>query len=253
VQKTGLDWKVAVNTAGLTKLAEKAQKKILGVEVAKGLAGDLSASYKEGTTRKKMEAVKTSFQKTQAFSLGRGLPLESDPAQWMDNWVKQVDGEAMPFRYALKSVCEHPALVDKKADCEKYRNTYCSAWLKKNDESVSCVEPRQSQCTFQSDCPQGYKCEERECVKEPRCRAILSQYEGVKWSIKYRLVYYGEKNRGYLLEVACRVRCAGKDWFKLWLWWLLCALDSCSSRLRLSRPHQQVGGLQRQFQLQRGL
>jgi hypothetical protein len=193
VQETGLDWKVAVNTAGLTQLAEKATKKILKVEVARGVAGDLTASYKRGTTRKKMEAVKTSFQQTKAFSLGRGLPLETDPAQWMENWVKQVDGEAMPFRYALKSVCEHPALVDKKADCEQYRNTYCPAWLKKNDPSVSCAEPQQSQCTFQSDCPQGYKCEERECVKEPRCRAIVSQYENMKKSLKYWNADYGKE------------------------------------------------------------
>lgn len=59
------------------------------------------------------------FSEKREFSLGRRMPNEGGAAEW----VKLVDGEPMPVRYGLESICEHPALASKKIHlCEVCSN-----------------------------------------------------------------------------------------------------------------------------------
>jgi len=82
----------------------------------------------------------------------------------------------MPARYGLTSICEHPALANKKYDCKKYAATYCSKYLGADSEEAMCAQPQEPQCTWDADCLPNHVCSNEVCVEEPPCYAKIFQY-----------------------------------------------------------------------------
>jgi hypothetical protein len=146
-------------TIGIPKVAKKT-----------GLAGGitLSASHETKKTEREVNEQSEFFKDRKEFSIGKRVPAEGGGEAWAD----AADGEPMPVRYTLVSICEHPEFVQsgKKHDCQKYQATYCTKHLTKMKEDVSCDPPQKKECLWDMDCEKNSECSSGgKCVPLPQC------------------------------------------------------------------------------------
>jgi len=169
------------------------------------ISGDVSKSYEktvkgvtlEGTLAVKADYTRTeetsesrefedAFKERKEFSLGKKLPPDGDVARW----AAAATGEAMPIRYNLTSMCEHPAMAAKKAKCEQYHKTFCPKFLAHADPEVRCDKEKKPQCLWDIDCLKHHVCSEGVCQKEPDCIVQIYPHACLNGSPKKYGPYY---------------------------------------------------------------
>jgi len=132
--------------------------------------GTVGVKYGEKKQEQSARDFASAFTETKEYSLGKKMPVGG-----AKEWVKLAEGEPMPARYGLVSICEHPAVAKKKSDCDKYSKTYCANYLGNADEEATCAEPDEPECTWDSDCLPYHHCSNQVCVEEPPCYAKIYQ------------------------------------------------------------------------------
>jgi len=147
-----------------------------GIKTLKGLdplslnaAVDVKHSSIKDTSQ--MEMFDSYFSEVKEFSLGRRLPNDGG----VEAWVKQIQGEPMPIRYDLTSICKHPAFTTKRGKCETYSNTYCTQHLAlSTGNGINCDPAEKTECTWDMDCLPDHRCgDEGACVQLPTCKLEL--------------------------------------------------------------------------------
>merc|ERR1712129_62685 len=103
--------------AEVTKKVEVNYKKMSKVKASVTVGAEYGEKSSQGISKNNEQL----FQEEKEYSLGKRLPADGS----VEDWIKDLDAEPMPTRYGLKSICNHPALAPKKADCEKYADSYC--------------------------------------------------------------------------------------------------------------------------------
>merc|ERR1712043_69239 len=84
--------------------------------------------------------------------------------------AKQVGGEAMPIRYDLKSICEHPAFnAQKRGDCKKYHGSYCEKHMVKLQEDIGCQKEQEKECLWDMECLPEHVCSDGSCFAKQSC------------------------------------------------------------------------------------
>jgi len=153
--KSNNKWSMEFRVCGLNK-----KKK--GVHLsACGQAG-----YSEKNSNEELRNFSSYFEQTKEFSLGRRMPSDSG----LQEWSQQVTEEPMPFRYDLKSLCEHPVFSSKKEECSRYRESYCVKHLVYTHRGLSCDRAQQQECTWDMDCLPRHRCTmEGRCLPYPSC------------------------------------------------------------------------------------
>lgn len=118
-------------------------------------------------------------------------------------WVKQIDGEPMPFRYGLKSICEHPAFASKKSQCEAAHKTFCTGHLAKaSEEPINCDPAAKVECTWDMDCLPHHSCTpEGTCEEAPVCNVEMYANPGFGGTKKVLgPVYYTDAPMGKVID-----------------------------------------------------
>merc|ERR1712187_875278 len=104
----------------------------------------VGASYGEKASEGIAKDNEHLFQEEKEYSLGMRLPADGS----VEDWITDLDAEPMPTRYGLESICNHPALAPKRADCEKYADSYCPKHLLKSEPRLSCEAPQEVECLW---------------------------------------------------------------------------------------------------------
>lgn len=184
-------------------VVEEMEKWSVGVEYTKGFdkgnkaaKGELSISqqtaYTESDSSKTFSNFSSKFKEKKEFSLGTKLPREGGAKAW----AAQSKGEAMPIRWALESLCEHPAWGSKKANCEKYHKTFCSNFLQRLDPDVRCdKQSKPPECAWDMDCHLRHVCHDSVCIKEPDCKVQI----GLKW---YGPYFWADAPQGRVVKLS---------------------------------------------------
>jgi hypothetical protein len=181
--------------AEVTKKIEIDYKKMSKVKAS----ATVGASYGEKSSQGISKEYEEVFQEEKEYSLGKRLPADGG----VEDWIKDLDSEPMPTRYGLKSICNHPALAPKKADCEKYADSYCPNHLVKSQPRVSCEAPQEVECLWDLDCLPYHKCTEANtCVQTPYCIVEIFSAPNLGGSRReYGPVYYEENPEGKVMSV----------------------------------------------------
>jgi len=153
-----------------------------GISPQVSLSATAGASYSEKEQDSESQKFDSYFSEVMEFSLGRAMPNKGG----VHEWVKLVDGEPMPIRYALKSICEHPAFASKKAECTKYSKTYCTSHLQKSmGGGVNCDRAQKQECLWDLDCPPHHTCtESNSCLALPSCTVWLYAEPNYRGSVR---------------------------------------------------------------------
>merc|ERR1712127_217683 len=130
----------------------------------------LTLGMSQGTAQSAVRNVMKSMTESKEFSLGERLPDKGG----VKAWVNQIAGEAMPFRYDLMSICEHPALSGKKQDCEKYSESYCNKHLSRASKGVGCQRSVQNECLWDLHCLPKQRCQKGTCAYAPICKITIT-------------------------------------------------------------------------------
>jgi len=192
-----------ITESGYETVTEEMEKWSLGVEYAKGFDKNSKAAqaeltvsaqtqYTESESSKKASNFSSTFKEKREFSLGTKLPKKGGAKAW----AAQSKGEPMPIRWAMESLCEHPAWGSKKADCEKYHKTFCSNFLQRLDSNVRCdIQSNPPECAWDMDCHLRHVCHNSVCVKEPDCKVRI----GGKW---YGPYYWNDTPQGRVVRLS---------------------------------------------------
>jgi len=167
-----------------------------GVSAGVTLSAEVAATEKKSSAVR--EAVSKHFSEVKEFSLGKRMPDKGG----VSAWIADASGEPMPIRYALKSICEHPAFAGKKGDCDRYRATYCTKHLQHMDEGISCLPEAEPKCLWDIDCGAHQSCEEGSCVSQPDCWVRAYSGDNLNgWSSQYGPIYYDENPTGQIFSL----------------------------------------------------
>merc|ERR1712127_599114 len=199
-----------IKESSYKELTTKYEKFAIGAEVSKSYEKTYKGVTVEGTaavkgeysreeTTSESKEFEEAFEEKKEFSLGKKLPAHGDAQAW----ASAAQGEAMPIRYNLVSICEHPFWAAKKADCDKYRSTYCSKFLSRLDSDVRCdAEIAKPECMWDIDCLTHQICIEGTCAKEPDCIVTAFSGSGASGSARpFGPFYYTETPQGRIVDV----------------------------------------------------
>lgn len=177
-----------VTKSKYTDIKENSQKSSVKVEATvqlggfKGVGVEATAGVESSqeTSSKSAKNLEKSFQEVKEFSVGKRIPDTGG----VQSWLKDVGVEPMPIRYALASMCDHPALKSKKSECEQAKASYCPDHLQKMEEDISCAPPTEPQCLWDIDCgaPNHYVCHDGECAERPFCEVTMYSGRGLSGS-----------------------------------------------------------------------
>lgn len=179
-----------------------------GISPQLGLSATAGVSYGEKNSQSESEKFDSHFSEIKEFSLGRRMPNEGGAKEW----VKQIDGEPMPTRYAFKSICEHPAFITKKDSCETYIKTYCDKHLSLLHEGVVCNPAEKPECTWDMDCPDHHRCtNQNTCEELPSCTLHLYSSRSYGGTMRtFGPVYYtdaaGGKDGGKVFDTVNKAK-----------------------------------------------
>jgi len=179
-----------------------------GISPQVGLSATVGVSYGSKNSKEEMDKFDSHFSEVTEFSLGRRLPNTGGVTEW----VKQISGEPMPFRYGFKSICEHPAFSSKSDDCKSYAETYCEKHLIGAFEGGSCNAAEKVECMWDMDCPDHHRCtNDGACEELPSCTLVLfgdNYYGGTKRT--FGPVYYtdaaGGKDGGKVFDTVNKAK-----------------------------------------------
>jgi hypothetical protein len=205
----------------MQNIRESSFKEITTKSVSSSISAEVSKSYEktvkgvtlEGTVAVKADYTRTketsesrefeeAFEERKEFSLGKKLPPSGD----VGLWAAAATGEAMPIRYGLTSMCEHPALASKKDTCEQYHKTFCHKFLSKADPEVQCQREPKPECLWDIDCLPHHTCNEGVCQPEPDCKISIFPHGYLNGqAVEYGPYYHGEAPQGRLVDVTKKI------------------------------------------------
>jgi len=203
-----------IRESSFKELSKKTVTSSVSAEVSKSYEKTVKGVTLEGTVAVKVEYKKEeetsesrefedAFEERKEFSLGKKLPPGGD----VGKWVAAATSEAMPIRYALSSMCEHPALASKKATCEEYHKTFCRKFLAKLDSEVRCQQKRKPECLWDMDCLPHHVCLEGACLREPDCKVYIYPYVDLNGNAReFGPYYFGEAPQGRLVSLGGDVK-----------------------------------------------
>jgi len=199
----------SIRESSFKEISTKMTKTSVSAEVSRSYEKTVKGVTFEGTVAVKTEYTRSketsesrefedSFEERKEFSLGKKLPTSGDVGEW----AAEASGEAMPIRYGLTSMCEHPAFASKKADCVKYHKTFCPQFLSKADPSVRCSKGDKPECLWDMDCLPHHVCTEDACQPEPECTIWVYPYAFLNGEPrKFGPYYFGEAPQGRLVSL----------------------------------------------------